>query len=418
LLRPAIVLPVDAEVWLHEELARALIHELEHVRRADWATQFAARVVCAFYWFHPLVWIGWHRLGLEAERSCNDEVLRRAKATDYAHQLVFLAERFSNGTRGPLLGMATCRELTTRVGAVLDSAQTRGRAGATRVITAAVLSAVIVAMVGPLRAIEGRAGQAPSVPLKLEVASVRPNTSEPDERSIQRTPGGRFVVDNLPLRDLIIFAYQLQDYQLVDAPDWLVAERFNIVAKAEREPSGWLDEIGLGRSRIMMQNLLVERFSLAVHKETRDLPIFELTLARSDGKPGPKLLQSTTNCAVPGPQRTAGPRGCGMTIRPEQILFGGFPLDRFVSNLSGLVHRIVVDRTGLTGNWDFELSLPPGPDPLTPATLPPSPPQPGVDPKVAWLSTALEEQLGLQLRPARGPVEVLVVDGVKRPTQN
>ena len=83
-LRPVIALPLDAETWTKPELERAIVHELEHVRRADWLTQCLARTVCAAYWFHPLVWIAWRRLVLDAERACDDAVLRLAEPTAYA----------------------------------------------------------------------------------------------------------------------------------------------------------------------------------------------------------------------------------------------------------------------------------------------------------------------------------------------
>src|SRR6188474_135962 len=91
--RPSIVLPGEAREWDPEELRRAVVHELEHVRRADVLMFCVARIVCALYWFHPLVWISWRRLRLEAERACDDAVLRGCEPVEYADQLVTLAER-------------------------------------------------------------------------------------------------------------------------------------------------------------------------------------------------------------------------------------------------------------------------------------------------------------------------------------
>jgi beta-lactamase regulating signal transducer with metallopeptidase domain len=128
-VRPIIMLPMDARSWQDDDLRRSIIHELEHVRRGDWITQCVARVVCACYWFHPLVWIGWRQLILEAERSCDDAVLRGAEATVYADQLVALAERLSTAPSRSLLAMANPTDLATRVAAVLDGRQPRGPAG-------------------------------------------------------------------------------------------------------------------------------------------------------------------------------------------------------------------------------------------------------------------------------------------------
>ncbi len=239
ILRPVIMLPLDATAWSEEELCRAMIHELEHVRRGDWLSQYMARIVRALYWFHPLVWIAWRRLSLEAERACDDAVLRRSEATAYANQLVLLAERLASSATPPLLAMAACRDLSTRVRAVLDGAQARGRAGALPVATAIVAAALFIAAVAPLRAV--RQVQAPldgaqQPPLAFETASVKPNKSGEEERYIRMDPrGGSLTVVNLQLRELITFAYQIQSFQLEGGPDWIASDRFDILAKPERE---------------------------------------------------------------------------------------------------------------------------------------------------------------------------------------
>ncbi len=131
-VHPAIVLPLDAQTWEAEDLNRAIVHELEHVQRRDWVNCCLARAVCAVYWFHPLVWIAWRQLTLEAERACDDAVLGRSEATAYADQLVGLAQRLSKTSKLPLLAMANRSELTKRVGAVLDSRQRREPGGRVR----------------------------------------------------------------------------------------------------------------------------------------------------------------------------------------------------------------------------------------------------------------------------------------------
>jgi beta-lactamase regulating signal transducer with metallopeptidase domain len=98
--RPAILLPDEASEWNEADLRRALVHELEHVRRGDWAIQLAARATCIFYWFHPLVWVAFRRLNLEAERAADDAVVQSAEHTEYAEQLVSLAGRLSRGRAG------------------------------------------------------------------------------------------------------------------------------------------------------------------------------------------------------------------------------------------------------------------------------------------------------------------------------
>src|SRR5215510_10807990 len=103
---PAILLPDEACEWNEADLRRAMVHELEHVRRGDWAIQLAARVTCSLYWFHPLVWVAFRWLNLEAERAADDAVVGSAEHTEYADQLVSLARRLSKAQAQSALGMA------------------------------------------------------------------------------------------------------------------------------------------------------------------------------------------------------------------------------------------------------------------------------------------------------------------------
>jgi uncharacterized protein (TIGR03435 family) len=429
ILRPVVMLPLDATAWSEEELCRAMIHELEHVRRGDWLSQYMARIVRALYWFHPLVWIAWRRLSLEAERACDDAVLRRSEATAYANQLVLLAERLASTATPPLLAMAACRDLSTRVRAVLDGAQVRGRAGALPVATAIVAAALFIAAVAPLRAV--RQVQAPSdgaqqPPLAFETASVKPNKSGEEQRYIRIDPSGSgLTVVNMQLRELITFAYQIQRFQLEGGPDWIASDRFDILAKSEREvPSTGAFFGGQEPLRMMLRTLLADRFKLVMHKETKELPIFELVLARQDGKLGPQLRPAAVDCAAqaaaarggtppPASSGPPGPGSCFMNINPVSVRGGGVTLAMLANLLVGPAQRLVIDRTGLTGNWDLEVKYTPDQ-----SQVPPGVSVPNLDPNGASLFTAIEEQLGLKLRAARGPVEVLVIDSVQQPTPN
>lgn len=153
ILRPAIVLPADAPQWPDSELRCALTHELEHVRRRDWAVHLASRTIAALYWFHPLVWTAWRRLCLEAERACDDAVLQSAESTDYAGQLVSLAQRISNSHNQLALGMANRGDLSTRVSALLDNTQPRGRASRLAAATAIACAAIATLTLAPVNAV-------------------------------------------------------------------------------------------------------------------------------------------------------------------------------------------------------------------------------------------------------------------------
>jgi len=153
LVHPVVVMPPDAADWQDQDVRRAIVHELEHVRRADWTVHTMARAVCALYWFHPLVWVAWRQLGLEAERACDDAVVLKSESTDYAQQLVSLAHRLSSTEAHPMLGMANRSDLSARVSALLDEHQARGRAGVATVAAALAAAVLIVITVAPVRAV-------------------------------------------------------------------------------------------------------------------------------------------------------------------------------------------------------------------------------------------------------------------------
>ena len=152
LRQPVIVMPTDAREWRDADLRRALVHELEHIRRGDTAVHTAVRVVCAMWWFHPLAWAAKRRLALEAERSCDDAVVIKEENMEYAEQLVTLAQRLT-ATAQPTLGMANRSDLTQRVTALLDDTQRRGRAGAGTVVVTTILAAVLLIAIAPVRAV-------------------------------------------------------------------------------------------------------------------------------------------------------------------------------------------------------------------------------------------------------------------------
>lgn len=245
----------------------------------------------------------------------------------------------------------------------------------------------------------------------FEAASVKPaRPDNPPGQGVSRAPGGRFTAVNAPLRFLILYAYQLQGYQLISAPDWIVNERFDIVAKMDGDPPS-IVTAGPDPMRLATQALLADRFGLVIRRETRELDIYALTIAKSTAQLGRALKPSPEDCSAmaararataPTPSADGTPPFiCGQSLGPGRIRFGGYPLSLFANGLSQIVGRTVVDRTGLSGNWAFELTYAAEPSP---------------DSDAPSLFTAIQEQLGLKLEPATGPVDVLVVDRVQRPT--
>jgi bla regulator protein BlaR1 len=151
--RSTIVVPDAAREWSADELTRALRHELEHVRREDWLLQLAARVACAVYWPHPLVWTAWRRFCLEAERACDDAVVGFSEPAAYAGQLVSLARNLRGFNPVPALGMASRSKLAQRVSAILDPTQRRGPHGQLSAAIVLVLLLALLVGVAPARLI-------------------------------------------------------------------------------------------------------------------------------------------------------------------------------------------------------------------------------------------------------------------------
>jgi uncharacterized protein (TIGR03435 family) len=427
-LRPAIVFPLDARTWSDADVQRAITHELEHVRRRDWVTFCLARTMCAVYWFHPLVWIANRQLCVSAERACDDAVVRDGQAVGYADQLVTLAERTLAQRRRPLLAMANRHDLATRVHAVLSTRQQRGPAGVWARITITTAAVASLAALAPLRTVASAVGQtpagrpapaAPGTRLQFEVASIQPSFS--DRVMNVRPLPGRLTAD-ATVQVLMQYAYGVQPFQVVGGPNWLTTARYDINATAGATA-------GRGQLFLMLQSLLEERLQLKTHRETRPLPVYTLV---PNGN-GPKLapakegvcVESAADAAAewaggrmafPGELEPARGR-CGSAIvalgpRGAEIRGGRIAMSEFVRLLSLLMGRTVLDETGYTAFFDVQLDF--VPDDTTPA-IPAPPPGSGVS--GVSIAQALR-QLGLRLQSARGPVEVIVVDQVERPSAN
>lgn len=232
---------------------------------------------------------------------------------------------------------------------------------------------------------------------RFEVASVKPNNTGA-EPSMNLPPRGSVAIVSVPLENVIVNAYGIPAFRVLDAPDWIRRERFDISAKIP-------DDAAAGPLS-MLQSLLEERFKLRVHRETREQPIYTLVVARSDGRRGPRLKPSSADCGSAPAFPPTAQCGALFGVGPAggRIISRGQPLARVISALSMAVSRGVVDRTGFQGPFDVELEW--SSDVGASATNSNTP----------NIFTALQEQLGLRLEPSRGPVEVLVIESVERPT--
>jgi uncharacterized protein (TIGR03435 family) len=301
----------------------------------------------------------------------------------------------------------------------------------------------MVALIASLAGGATLAAQPPQEPppggWAFEVASIKPNNSG-DGRVFAQTQPGRMTMTNVTLRILIRQAYQLQDFQISGGPGWIASDHFDVIAKMPEgfQPAPGPPNPAAGPTpiQLMMRALLADRFKLAVHNETKDSPIYALIAARSDGKLGPQLKKSATDCAAmfaagrgrgrgpmpppPGPPQPGDPVPCGMRIGPGNLVMGGSPLSNFANSLGMFAGRIVLDRTGLTGNYDVSLTWTPDQLPQRPPGAPDGPVQlngVSIDPNGPSLFTAVQEQLGLKLDSQRGPVEMLVIERAEKPVE-
>ena len=252
---------------------------------------------------------------------------------------------------------------------------------------------VVAAAAAALMTLNLAAAQSP----QFAVATIKRNMSGALSSNAQLQPGGRLTLTNTTIRDVMKNVFNLPDFAIVGGPAWLATDRYDIIARADGDPS---------REQMlqMLRALLIERFRMVTHQDTREVPVFALVLARPDGRLGPRLTRTVVNCATPD---TSGRSACGFDLSGGALTATGMPLERLVRTLAGLSGRTVVDKTGLTGLYDVSLTW--TPDAVDPTNGPGDAPA---------LSTALQEQLGLKLESTRSPVQVLVIDSADRPTED
>jgi uncharacterized protein (TIGR03435 family) len=250
-------------------------------------------------------------------------------------------------------------------------------------------------------------------PETFDVVSIRRNPRA--ERGLAGPqPGGRFIGIGVTLSRLVAEAYS-DGFDVSGGPPWATKDRFDVNARADGNPNGL-------QIRRMLLPMLADRFKLVVHTETREMPVFTLTLARADGRLGPKLQRSDAKCADEAsnffPGTTPGfPPPCGdYRLGARALTARGMTMSALARLLAGRAGRPGLDRTGLDGFYDLELEW------SSDLGLRPMPPDAAGagELKADGLSlfTALQDQLGLKLESGRGPVPVIVIDSAEPPTEN
>ena len=252
----------------------------------------------------------------------------------------------------------------------------------------------------------------------FEVVSVKPNKSDSGMIRVMSKPDG-YSATNISLKMLVQGAYGIREDLISGAPSWADSARFDIDAKVAGSDVDALKKLSPEQRRLVLQPLLADRFKLKVHTETKQLPVYELVLAKGGSKLKEANPGDTYAKGIKGPDGVG--RGGMMRVGRGQLTAQAVPMTSLANLLSQQLHRTVIDKTGLTGKYDLELNWTPdqGSDPMFKGTDG-SPQRADAAPDTSGPSifTALQEQLGLKLQSAKGPVETLVIDHVEMPSEN
>ncbi len=423
-IRPTLVWPARISDHLSEEQIEAVLaHEIMHAERRDNLTAVLHMAVQALFWFHPMVWWIGARLIDERERACDEAVLSAGSRPEaYAESLLATCRLCLASPTAAFSGV-TGADLKKRIERIMANDAPRSLSTWRRcLLSATAVAAVVIPAVVGVRVQSVLAQQiATTSDAAFDVTSVKPNNSGSGMISMMPAANGGFQATNVTLGFMIRTAYRLQDNQIVGGPSWLFEDRFDIVGTgtAPGKPGPPFEKF---------KSLLSDRFHLVTHVEQRELPMYALVRANRDGKLGANLTPSAVDCAAgAGAARGRGPvpptpgeaPRCGVGLGPGSLAMGGQPMTAVAAQLSRLVGRIVVDKTGLSGEYNLTLTYAPDPGLLGRGDLPPlvngAPPS---FPDRPSIFAAVEEQLGLKLESTKGPVDVLVIDKAEKPTQD
>jgi uncharacterized protein (TIGR03435 family) len=398
--RPVLLLPKGIFEHLTPEQWKTVVaHEMCHVRHRDNLIGIVQMCVETVFWFHPLVWWVGKRIFQERERACDEEVLRLgSEPRTYAQSILKVCEFYLESPVMCVSGV-TGSNLKRRIEAILGNPMLVELSFARKAVLA---TASIAALVGPIGvgivyAPSLRAQTRPA----FEVATVKRNTSG-DANSGSRVRPGGISISNMTIKDVLMWAYQIRGFQLSGGPGWIDSEQYDIEAKppSNTDPQQQI---------LMLQTLLRDRFSLELHRETKMLPVYELTIAKGGMK-----LKDEGNCISlePGQKLEQGQKisdTCGYNMLGRgRFDATSTSMGDLAKYLSPVLGRQVVDKTGVSGRFPVHLTFIPDV-----AAVPDDPGNHGPS-----IFTAVQEQLGLKLDSAKGPVEVLVIDHVEHPSEN
>ena len=373
-IRPIVLMPVGALAGLPAEHVEMLLaHELAHIRRHDYLVNIFQSVAEALLFYHPAVW--WISGHLRTEREvCCDEVAVAVGGDVFAYAcaLASLASR-SQTSMNPALA-ANGGSLPERIGRLLNQPvrNSRPRSGA------AVAATILLAL-----GTWGLLAQSQSAKHEFEAVSIKPNDLG-GGTSNSNSDGGRLDA-SMTTKSMIEMAFGIKRFQISGGPGWL--DEINYTIAANTTSGTILTGPVLEQC---MQSMLADRFHLVFHRETKEFPVYALLTAKN----GPKLAPHTS------------PRGQGTSSQSNNGINHMTGTDLTMANFSDFLarhlDRPVVDRTSIEGRYDVKMDWS----------------KEGMDSTLPTLFSALQEQLGLRLESTKGPVEMLVVDSVDKPSEN
>ena len=439
ILRPVLLWPEGISNHLEDaHLEAILAHEVWHVRRRDNLAAALHMLVEAVFWFHPLVWWLGSRMVEAREHACDEEVV--AISSDrhiYAESILKVCE-FCVGSPLACVSGVTGSDLKKRMVHIMtESMATKLNFGKKLLLgTAATLAIALPIVFGLANAPQVRAQEqaqaanAPVITNDVEL-TVKPGADGVSHRvAMMYSPTG-FKSTNTTLQALIQEAYGVQASQIVNAPDWIKSATYDFkigsndyqnddqrdanhgdANAASPEPSL---EQGRIRYQRILQRVLSDRFKLKFHRETRDLSIYALLVAEG----GPKLQPTSSSDTHPDGVKRPDVRLRDTSVRIRRddddsvgMDVRGMSAADLASQLSRQLGSVVVDRTGLTGNYDFALNW------KSDASGAGNFNEPVSNASASSLLTALQDQLGLKLEPQTVPMQVLVIDHAERPAEN
>jgi uncharacterized protein (TIGR03435 family) len=435
IFRPVLLLPDGiADRLTQEHLEAILAHELCHVRRRDNLAAAIHMSVEAIFWFYPLVWWIGSRLVDERERACDEEVLRGGNAPAvYAESILKTYQFYIESPLACLSGI-TGSDLKKRIVRIMTQRLAERLTLARKALLGCVAAAVIAGPVlfGLSKQEAAFAQSVDQGPLpSFEAASVKPNRSGGGMIRLNNTPG-RFSATNVTPKLLIEYAYNIKDPQLSGGPAWIATDHYDIEATTNESPEERKANPSGGdeRRKLMLRSLLAERFKLTLNQETRELPVYDLVVAKG----GPKFHETVVPPIDPNapPPAPSGPppgpgqpfRGRGMRVGPGQLTMNGGTMAMFADHLSQRLGRSVIDKTGLKGEYDLSLQWTPEQNEMMRSVFGGAPEGPGGKEPVPppdsgpTIFTALQEQLGLKLESAKGPVTIYVIAHIEQPSPN